>query len=172
MLKQDPSVVNCTSRLFHLACTPWLSTRPQVLYFPLQATSQLSKTAQFMRQHLWNLEPLHQLKLDLLLRYLSAACEGQSWAGTVTTTLLEGSPISLCSKQSVIMYQSLFYPKHNGFCQAYLTSTTSVSTTARGSRQTCRRACRVRSVRAASRCSTDVMCSDGTRDFNWMLSRS
>lgn len=30
----------------------------------------------------------------------------------------------------------------------------------------------VRVVRAASRCTTDVMCSDGRRHFNWMLSRS
>lgn len=43
----------------------------------------LSMTAQFMSRHLWNLEPLHQLRLDLLLRYLSAACEEQSWAGIV-----------------------------------------------------------------------------------------
>lgn len=34
----------------------------------------LSYTAQFMNQYLWNLEPMHQLRLALLLRYLSAAC--------------------------------------------------------------------------------------------------
>lgn len=50
----------------------------------------LSNTALFMNQPLWNLEPLHQLRLNLLLRYLSAACEEQSWAGTVADTISEG----------------------------------------------------------------------------------
>lgn len=43
-----------------------------------------------MKQDLWNLEPLHQLRLDLLLRYLSAVCEGQSWAEIVTDDITGG----------------------------------------------------------------------------------
>lgn len=64
-------------------CFHSLTVNPVSGFIPLIArhAPALSKTAQFMSQHLWNLDPLHQLRLDLLLRYLSGACEEQSWAG-------------------------------------------------------------------------------------------
>lgn len=52
------------------------------------------KTTQFMSQHLWNLEPLHQCSLDLLLRYLSAACEELIWAGIAANGISGGFTFS------------------------------------------------------------------------------
>lgn len=82
--------------LLHFTAVPpclHSSTVDQLSGFILLLASRapaLSNTAQFMNQHLWNLEPLHQLMLDLLLRYLSAACEEQSWAETAADAISEG----------------------------------------------------------------------------------
>ena len=82
------SVVYCSS----LICTLIVSPLGGFITPTASHPPSLSETAHCMSQHLWNLEPLHQCRLDLQLRYLSAACEEQI---RLLMASVEGSPISL-----------------------------------------------------------------------------
>jgi len=82
----------------HLVCTPGLTTQPQVLYCPLPARPPaLSQAARSMSPHLGNVEPLLQIRPDLSLRYLPAACEEQSVAVIVADGIGQES---FCKTQS------------------------------------------------------------------------
>lgn len=123
---------------------------PALILLPCLRVAALWDTACFMRQHLRNLESLLQVRSDLLLRHLTAACYEtgsgllfrrwclRRWCSCFTT---DGRRTS-----------------NNGFlniCDRYSTD-----------QQIAQQA---GSVRTLSRCGIDMIGSDGTADFNWML---